>query len=41
MSRVVQFDPLAAGTATISLRTTPPGFSTPSDRQQITATVNP
>jgi hypothetical protein len=40
MSRTVQFDPLAAGTATISL-TPPPGFSTPSDRQQITATVNP
>jgi hypothetical protein len=41
MSRTVQFDPIAAGAATISLGTTPPGFSTPSDRQQITATVNP
>jgi len=41
LSRTVQFDPLAAGTATISLGTTPPGFSTPSNQQQITATVNP
>src|SRR5260221_10908516 len=41
LSRTVQFDPLAAGTATISLGTTPPGFSTPSNQQQITATVTP
>src|SRR5260221_5816627 len=38
-SRTVQFDPLAGGTATIGLGATPSGFSTPSTRQQITATV--
>ena len=36
----VAFDPNAAGTSTIGL-ITPPGFTTPSNYQQITATVNP
>ncbi len=36
----VTFDPIAAGTTTISV-TTPPGFTIPSNLQQITATVNP
>ena len=34
------FDPLAAGTTTISV-TAPGGFETPSQRQSIIATVNP
>src|SRR5262249_42621838 len=38
-SRTVQFDPVAGGTITISLGTQPPGFSTPSNEQQITASV--
>ncbi|MFO1428573.1 MAG: PKD domain-containing protein [Candidatus Competibacteraceae bacterium] len=38
MSATTQFDPQTAGTTVISL-TTPPGFDTPSSRQQITATV--
>jgi hypothetical protein len=37
-TKTVAFDPLAAGTTTISL-TPPAGFSTPSNSQQITATV--
>jgi hypothetical protein len=35
-----QFDPQTAGTTVISVGT-PPGFDTPSNQQQITATVNP
>lgn len=37
---VTQFDPAAVGTATIMVGL-PTGFNLPSDRQQITATVNP
>ncbi|HEX7795014.1 MAG TPA: hypothetical protein VF456_11715, partial [Vicinamibacterales bacterium] len=40
LSKTVAFDPSAAGTSTITI-TTPAGFSTPSNSQQITATVNP
>ena len=35
-----QFDPNAAGTSLITVET-PPGFDTPSNLRQITATVNP
>jgi hypothetical protein len=39
-SMTTQFDPEAEGTSTISVGT-PAGFDTPSNRQEITATVNP
>jgi hypothetical protein len=38
--RFTQFDPQTAGTSLISVGT-PPGFDTPSNNRQITATVNP
>jgi hypothetical protein len=39
-STAAAFDPAGAGTATITI-TAPAGFSTPSNSQHITATVNP
>jgi hypothetical protein len=39
-TRSLAFDPLTAGATTISV-TPPAGFSTPSNNQQIVATVNP
>lgn len=39
-NKTTQFDPLAAGTSTISVEV-PAGWSTPSNKRQITATVNP
>ena len=39
-SIITQFDPAAVGTAAITVGV-PTGFDRPSDRQQITVTVNP
>lgn len=39
-NQATSFDPAAAGSSTVSI-TTPAGFSTPSNLQSITATVNP
>jgi len=36
-----QFDPVGVGTSALAMGVTPAGFSTPSNLQSITATVNP